>query len=1096
MKVTMKKCYFSSHRWVMGLFFSIYIGSITNPLQAQIDFVKSDLNFNGFGSAPITTSLTFGPDGRLYVLEYPGTIYALTVERNASDDYIVTSKEAITGVKSIPNHDDDGTACSGSLGDCNNRESTGLTIGGTAANPILYVTSSDYRVGSGSGGGFGDVNLDTNSGVITRLTWTGSAWDVIDLVRGLPRSEENHATNGLELTTINGFDYLIVAQGGHANGGAPSVNFSLLCEYALSGAVLSVNLTTLEGMPVLNDNGRKYIYDLPTLDDPTRANVNGITDPDNASYNGVDVNDPWGGNDGLNQAILVPGGPVQVFSPGYRNPYDLVITESGAVYVTDNGANGGWGGLPLNEGSTTVTNAYDTNETGSSSASAASDGEFMNNLDHLQLITTNKDSYVFGSIYGGHPNPTRANPTGAGLYTAPENLGTVGAVFRTQKYDPDGSTLGSTTNVNVALPANWPPVQIANSVEGDWRGPGIINPDGPDDNAITTWATNTNGIDEYTASNFSGAMKGNLLAGTSQGTLRRVELMPDGTLKQFTPTFLAGIGGNALGVTCNGDSEIFPGTIWAGTLNGKIVVFEPIEIQALTFPFRINAGGPEVSHDGNLFEADHYFFNGQSYTNFSAQISELYQSERFDPQHTFDYKIPVPNGDYEVILHFAEIYWGATGGGAGGVGKRIFDVNIENVLVLDDYDIVADVGAETPVKKSFMVTVSDGELSLHFSALTITGGVNSPKVSAIEILSDLNVAPVAIASATPLNGDVPFNVSFTGNNSTDDVAVVSYLWDFKDGSATSSMANPVHTFSVGGTYAVELMVEDAGGLTSTTTVSIAANTPGNESPVAVLSANPLNGTIPFEVNFSGGSSTDDVAVTDYLWDFKDGSATVTDTNPSHTFTISGTYQVELTVEDAEGLTDTATITILASMVENKAPVAVINATPEYGSAPLEVVFNSSNSTDDVAVVSYLWDFDDGSATSTEIAPKHIFNQKGTYEVSLTVEDAEGLSTIQTITIIVTVETAEDVVSMLLINPAKDVAQVRITNIGLGRQTMVKYIYVHDATGRLLAVYNGKDVVVNGLYEIPIAMLSKGEIYYLGFELDKGNRIVFDLIVKN
>ena len=1095
MKLTMKKSYFSSLNWVLGLFFGISIGLMSNPIQAQIDFAKSNLNFNGFGSAPITTSLSFGPDGRLYVLEYPGTIYALTVARNASDDYVVTAKEAITGVKSIPNHDDDGTACSGSSGNCNNRESTGLTIAGTAANPILYVTSSDFRVGSGSGGGFGDVNLDTNSGVITRLKWNGSAWDVIDLVRGLPRSEENHATNGLEFTTINGIDYLIVAQGGHANGGAPSINFSLICEYALSGAILSVNLTALNTMPVLNDNGRNYLYDLPTLDDPTRTNVNGIADPNNSSYNGVDINDPWGGNDGLNQAILVPGGPVQIFSPGYRNPYDLVITESGAVYATDNGANGGWGGLPVNEGSATVTNAYDTNETGSNSASAATDGEFMNNVDHLQLITTNKDSYSFGSFYGGHPNPTRANPTGAGLYTAPANLGTAGAVFRTQKYDPDGSTSGSTTNANIALPANWPPVQTANSVEGDWRGPGIANPDGPDDNAITTWTTNTNGIDEYTASNFGGAMKGDLLAGSSQGVLRRVELKVDGTLKQFTATFLGGIGGNALGVTCNGDSEIFPGTIWAGTLNGKIVVFEPIAAAALTFPFRINAGGPEVSHDGNIFGADHYFFNGQSYTNSSAQIPELYQSERFDSQLTLEYKIPVPNGDYEVILHFAEIYWGATGGSAGGVGKRIFDVNIEDVLVLDDYDIIADVGSETPVAKTFMVSVSDGELSLNFSALTSTGGIDSPKVSAIEILSDLNVAPVAIASATPLNGDVPLNVNFTGNNSTDDVAVVSYLWDFKDGSATSSIANPVHTFSVGGTYAVELTVEDAGGLISTTTVSITAQTPGNEAPVAIVSASPLNGTIPLGVNFSGDGSTDDVAVTDYLWDFKDGSATVTDANPSHTFITVGTYQVELIVEDAEGLTNTETITIVASTVSNEAPVAVINATPENGSAPLEVVFNASNSTDDVAVVSYLWNFDDGSATSSETAPRHVFNQKGTYEVSLTVEDARGLSNRQTITIVVAATAIGDVVSMLLINPAKDVAQVRITDKGLG-QTKVKKIYVHDATGRLLAVYNGKDVVANGLYEIPIAMLSTGEIYYLGFELDKGDRIVFDLIVNN
>lgn len=1007
MNLTIKNACVSRQKWILALFFSLFIGLFFSPLQAQIDFTKSNLNFNGFGSAPITTSLTFGPDGRLYVLEYPGTIYALTVKRNASDNYEVIAKETITGVKSIPNHDDDGTTCSGPSGSCNSRESTGLAVSGTAKNPILYVTSSDYRVGSGSNGGFGDVNLDTNSGVITQLTWNGISWDVIDLVRGLPRSEENHATNGLEFTTINGIDYLIVAQGGHANGGAASVNFSYLCEYALSGAILSVNLSALEKMPVLNDNGRNYIYNLPTLDDPTRANVNGITDPNNPSYNGVDINDPWGGNDGLNQAIVVPGGPVQIFSPGYRNPYDLVVTESGAVYTTDNGANGGWGGIPVNEGSATVTNAYDANEPGSDSSSSADDGEFMNNTDHLQLITTNKDNYNFGSFYGGHPNPIRANPTGAGLYTAPANLGTVGAVFRTQKYDPNSSTPGSTADVNIALPANWPPVQTANSVEGDWRGPGISNPDGPDDDPITTWGTNTNGIDEYTASNFGGAMKGDLLAGSSRGILRRVELKADGTLKKFTPEFLGGIGGNALGVTCNGDSEIFPGTIWAGTLNGKIVVYEPMEGEALNFPLRINAGGPEVSLNGNLFGADNYFFNGQSYTNTSTKIPELYQTERFDSKLNLDYKIPVPSGNYQVVLHFAEIYWGAAGGVAGGIGKRVFDVNIEDVLVLDDYDIIADVGSETPVEKTFLVTVSDGELNLNFSALASTGGINSPKVSAIEILTDSNESPVAIASAEIINGTVPLNVTFTGDNSTDDIEVISYLWDFKDGSTSSSA------------------------------------------------------------------------------------------NPKHTFTSAGIYEVELTVQDSEELTNSTTLTITVVDNQNQATVSGINASPDNGTAPLLVSFTVLNGVDDVATTSYLWDFGDGSTSSSEMEPSHVFSEKGTYEVSLTVNDEQGLSHTQTTTVTVIDEKKEEetIVGILMKNPVKEVAQVRIIDNGTDMVKVFK-IYLHDSSGRIVGIYNAKDIVSNGLYQIPIASLSTGQIYYLSFEMDKGKRLVFSMLVDN
>ena len=442
---------------LLFLFFSALPG-----LFAQ-SFSSSFLDYNGHTEVSQGTSIMFGPDGRLYVSGIDGEIYIYTIQRNGLNDYVVLNEEVILDVLNTPNHNDDGTPIS-----TNEREVTGITVGGTASNPVIYVTSSDWRIGGPSG----DKNLDTNSGVITRHSWNGSSWDLVDLVRGLPRSEENHATNGLEVVTVNGTEYLIVCSGGHTNGGAPSTNFAWTTEYALSAAIISVNLTQLNGMPVLDDNGRDYIYDLPTLDDPSRANANGIEDPDDPSYNGIDVNDPWGGNDGLNQAMIVPGGPVQIFSPGYRNAYDLVVTESGAVYVTDNGANGGWGGLPENEGGGNATNAYNSSEPGSGSDVG---GESVNNKDHLHIVTNDISSYSFGSFYGGHPVPVRANPSGAGLYTNPSPNNTNGAVFRTQVYDPDGSTPGSTTNSNVGLPANWPPVATGSGqshrrrLERAWR---------------------------------------------------------------------------------------------------------------------------------------------------------------------------------------------------------------------------------------------------------------------------------------------------------------------------------------------------------------------------------------------------------------------------------------------------------------------------------------------------------------------------------------------------------------------------------------------------------------------------------------------------
>lgn len=549
-----------------------------------VAFDQKQLDFNGNGSISSGTSLKFGPDGNLYVSQVNGVLKVFTIVRNeTTTEYQVTDSETILAVQSIPNHNDDGSLAPGTT----SRQVTGITVGGSAGNVEWYVTSSDSRIGGPSG----DLNLDTNSGVITRLTRNGSGWDAVDIVRGLPRSEENHAPNGLEIVTISPDGepptrYLIVSIGGFTNAGSPSNNFAFITEYALSASVIAVNLDMLESMPILIDpvSGRSYIYDLPTLDDPTRDNVNGVVDPDDLDYNGIDIGDPWGGNDGLNMAMVVPGGPVQIFSPGYRNSYDLVVTESGAVYVTDNGANGGWGGFPENEASPSVNNNYREGEPGSNSGDAANSEPQVNNADHLNLVTTDIHNYVFGSVYGGHPTPLRAN-VNAGLYTVGTHT-TDNSHFRTIPYDPNGA--GEAADPGQALPANWPPVPASeiDVANADFRHPGLNNPDSADpafapfidpldDITVTTWPTNTNGIDEYTASNFGGQLQGALIAGQNNNSLHLVQLDENGHLASLQTNWVSGLGGNPLGITTQGDSDIFPGTIWVAPFNSNIVILEP-----------------------------------------------------------------------------------------------------------------------------------------------------------------------------------------------------------------------------------------------------------------------------------------------------------------------------------------------------------------------------------------------------------------------------------------------------------------------------------------------------------------------------------------
>ncbi|RYZ21009.1 MAG: T9SS type A sorting domain-containing protein, partial [Chitinophagaceae bacterium] len=170
------------------------------------------------------------------------------------------------------------------------------------------------------------------------------------------------------------------------------------------------------------------------------------------------------------------------------------------------------------------------------------------------------------------------------------------------------------------------------------------------------------------------------------------------------------------------------------------ITVNPVPTAPPPFTLRINAGGPQVTNSIGTFVADNYFSPtpGGTYSNSNAAIAgttddPMYRTERWG--YNFAYAVPVPNGQYRVVLHFAEIYWTTA-------GNRLFDVSIEGVRRLDNYDIVAKAGAFTATTETFIVNVSDGTLNISFTAATSQGGKDNAKVSAIEILTNTGTQPV------------------------------------------------------------------------------------------------------------------------------------------------------------------------------------------------------------------------------------------------------------------------------------------------------------------------------------------------------------------
>jgi PKD repeat protein len=94
-----------------------------------------------------------------------------------------------------------------------------------------------------------------------------------------------------------------------------------------------------------------------------------------------------------------------------------------------------------------------------------------------------------------------------------------------------------------------------------------------------------------------------------------------------------------------------------------------------------------------------------------------------------------------------------------------------------------------------------------------------------------NQAPAAVISAVPTSGIVPLTVSFNGGSTFDaDGSIVSYLWNFGDGTTASGITTD-HTYFSPGNYLARLTVTDNQGASNSTTVTIQANA-DSTSPAA------------------------------------------------------------------------------------------------------------------------------------------------------------------------------------------------------------------------------------------------------------------------
>lgn len=258
--------------------------------------------------------------------------------------------------------------------------------------------------------------------------------------------------------------------------------------------------------------------------------------------------------------------------------------------------------------------------------------------------------------------------------------------------------------------------------------------------------------------------------------------------------------------------------------------------------------------------------------------------------------------------------------------------------------------------------------------------INSP-VTSLPFVISVNPLPVVMCSSNNdyLGGNTGFNAVVAGNASP-----YTYSWSFGDGGVDTA-SSPTHLYGGTGPYNYSVTVTDSNGCVGVCTNSLTIVIPPYVYAGFSFVQTPTCGNT--SVTFT---DTTTGSVTWWEWNFGDGSPTSSQQNPSHTYTSPGTYSVKLVAGNSVYSDTLVKPNIITVWVVPDANISYINDTVCVPFA--EQFFDISPSS-----TSWLWNFGDGSGTSTLQNPSHKYSP-GTYNVSLKVTSVDGCADSTTATV--------------------------------------------------------------------------------------------------